>query len=477
MVDESLSGQGFGRRGFVESWESLGILGSLLDSVLTVRPRTPSTGSETAGGRSGHRWPARPFGAVWFNGRMTRRSEILDTAAAMFASSGIRTSMKEIADACGIQPGSLYHHFESKEALIVELVERYQVDLDRIAADALDALSRPDGRPIEDRVVALGTEIAACSIRHRAALLLTLYEPPSGAGDELVRVASRAPTAIETAMFDTLRAGQRSGELRHGIDLPTMANRLCQVLSHVSLGVFTDVPGADEMPALRCRAVLDGVAIAAPSDDDLDRSAAFDAANATIASWDKVDEEEDDRLPLLRGVARAEFGRRGYEATTVRDIAAAAELSTGTVYRLIGSKEDLLASIMRSFTVIARSGWTSVLQTDSTEVEKLDALMWVNINAVDRFSDEYNIQLAWIRESPPSTANLGSSFAARLNDLKSLVAQGIRHRTLRVEGRSAAIRAWSLFELLWMPEDIVRELGPRGALGLARETTLRGART
>ena len=63
----------------------------------------------------------------------TRRTEILDTAAALFASSGLRTSLKEIADACGILPGSLYHHFESKEAIIVELVERYRADLDAIA--------------------------------------------------------------------------------------------------------------------------------------------------------------------------------------------------------------------------------------------------------------------------------------------------------------------------------------------------------
>ena len=101
--------------------------------------------------------------------------------------------------------------------------------------------------------------------------------------------------------------------------------------------------------------------------------------------------------------------------------------------------------------------------------------MWININAVDRFSDEYNIQLAWIRESPPNTANLGSSFTARLGDLKSLLAQGVRSGELHVEGPSADIRAWSLFELLWMPENIVRKLGPRGALTLARETTLRGA--
>jgi AcrR family transcriptional regulator len=403
-----------------------------------------------------------------------RRTEILDTAATLFASSGLRTSLKEIADACGILPGSLYHHFESKEAIIVELVERYRDDLDALAENALVAVTS-DPRPVEEQVVALGSAIAACALRHRAALLLTLYDPPSGASDQLVEATKRPPMGIESAMLAILRAGRAQGEIRAGIDLEILADRLCQVLLHVSLGVFRDLRSAEEVPAIRCRAVLQGIAVETPSDRQLDRSYPFEAAERTIEGWAKADHDEDDRLPALRAVARAEFGRRGYEATTVRDIAKAAGMSVGSVYRLIGSKDELLDSIMRSFTGIARSGWSSVLRADGSIVEKLDALMWVNINAVDRFSDEYNIQLAWIRESPPNTTNLGSSFSARLGDLKSLLAQGIRAGELRVEGPSSDIRAWSLFELLWMPENIVRELGPRGALALARDTTLRGA--
>ena len=55
----------------------------------------------------------------------TRRTEILQTAASLIATSGLRTSLQEIADAAGILPGSLYHHFESKEAILVELLRRY----------------------------------------------------------------------------------------------------------------------------------------------------------------------------------------------------------------------------------------------------------------------------------------------------------------------------------------------------------------
>jgi AcrR family transcriptional regulator len=389
----------------------------------------------------------------------SRRTEILETASQLLASSGLRTSLNTIAEACGILPGSLYHHFESKEAILVELVERYRADLDTIAANA------PVTGSVTEDVVALGSWIAACAIRHRAALLITLYDPPTGESK-----------AVEAAMLDVLKAGRARNEIRKDVDLETLADRLCQVLLHISLGVFGDVRGAEEIPAIRCRTLLQGVAVKPPSDRVLDRSPAFDAAQATIAEWEKPDDEEDQRLPMLRGVARAEFGRRGYETTTVRDIAKAAGMSVGSVYRLIGSKEELLDSIMRAFTVIARTGWSNVLRADATVVEKLDALMWVNINAVDRFADEYNIQLAWIRESPPDTANLGSSFAARLADVKRLLATGTKAGELHVDGASADVRAWALFELLWMPANIIEKLGPRGALKLARETTLRGAR-
>jgi AcrR family transcriptional regulator len=407
----------------------------------------------------------------------TRKTEILDTAAALFASSGLRTSLKEIADACGILPGSLYHHFESKEAIIVELVEQYHDDLDEIGEEALEKVSA-DPRPVRDQVVELGSAIAACAVRHRAALLLTVYEPPSGASDHLVQVAKRipgSPTAIEAAMLEVLRLGEARGDMRPKLDLETLADRLCQVLLHISLGVFSGVQGAEQVPPIRCRMVLSGIAVEPPSNSILNRSEAFGAASRTIEEWEKGDDAEDDRLPMLRAVARAEFGRRGYEATTVRDIAKAAGISVGSVYRLIGSKDELLNSIMRTFTAKARSGWTGVLRSSATVVEKLDALMWININAVVRFRDEYNIQLAWIRESPPNSVSLGMSFSARLNDLKSLLAQGIRAGELQVEGPSADIRAWSVFELLWMPENIVDKLGPISALSFARETTLRGA--
>jgi TetR/AcrR family transcriptional regulator, cholesterol catabolism regulator len=60
----------------------------------------------------------------------SRRDEILAKAAALFAKQGIAgTTVREIADAVGILSGSLYHHFESKEEMVHEIIASYLDDL------------------------------------------------------------------------------------------------------------------------------------------------------------------------------------------------------------------------------------------------------------------------------------------------------------------------------------------------------------
>lgn len=73
------------------------------------------------------------------SGAVSRRDELLELAAAMFADRGLRaTTVRDIADAAGILSGSLYHHFASKEEMVDEvlrgflgwLFERYREVID-----------------------------------------------------------------------------------------------------------------------------------------------------------------------------------------------------------------------------------------------------------------------------------------------------------------------------------------------------------
>jgi len=404
-----------------------------------------------------------------------RRAEILETAATLFASSGLRVSLQEIADAAGILPGSLYHHFDSKEAIVLELVRRYGDDLDEVAAEALRSRPRSASDSFEERIVAFGRAIAACGVRHRAALLLTLYEPPTVLGGELADLARESPKAIENTMLVLLKRARASGVIKPEVDLSLLSDRLCQSMLHVGVGVSHVTPDAERVPELRLHILLHGIAQRPPSDRALDASAPIKSVEKAVAAWGEGIDDGDERNAHLQAIARQEFGRRGFEATTMRDIAAAAGLSTGTVYRSFRSKDDLLLSIMRTYSGQARSAWTVALESEGSPLEKLDAIMCANIHLMDRFSDEFRIQLAWLRQSPPTTPDLGQWFTWHLRQIRTLLADGAKAGEIQLEGATVDVRARCLYEATVVSPSIVSAGGIRQAQSLGRNTVLRGA--
>lgn len=64
------------------------------------------------------------------SGASARRAELLRLAAEMFAERGFRaTTVRDIADAAGILSGSLYHHFDSKESMVDEILTGFLDEL------------------------------------------------------------------------------------------------------------------------------------------------------------------------------------------------------------------------------------------------------------------------------------------------------------------------------------------------------------
>jgi AcrR family transcriptional regulator len=451
--------------------------------VLDIRMNASATGVVSDGVESGSVTAKLPEAATsalsiapqpghaYDNG--TRRAEVLETAASLIATSGLRTSMHDIARAAGIKTGSLYHHFDSKEALLVELLRRYHNDLDRVADHALNTLDDPSSRPGIARIAALGTAIAQCAVAHRAAIQISMYETPSP-NPELIEWTQRRPTAILEAMYQILRAGRWAGYIRSDIDLHVLADRICQTMLQVGLDVVRHTAAADRVATVLCRIMLEGLAARRPSDGELERSAAFVAADRAIQGWSD-DPGIDDKSAHIRAVARAEFGRRGYEGTTVRDIAAAAGIGHGTVFRLIGSKEELLASIMGAFGEKTELCSREVLRSDSSPIEKLDALSWVNLNALSRFGDEFRIQLAWMRQIPPDASNPSVEFPTRLKQTKNLLSQGVRSGEIKIDDAPKDMLARCVIGLQWLPENILRDIGTSASLTHVRDTMLRGA--
>jgi TetR/AcrR family transcriptional regulator, cholesterol catabolism regulator len=82
-----------------------------------------------------------------------RRALILASAAGMFARKGIgATTVREIADAVGVLSGSLYHHFESKDAIVEEILTGYLDAIQKRYAEILRS-SNPPAQNLHDLVL------------------------------------------------------------------------------------------------------------------------------------------------------------------------------------------------------------------------------------------------------------------------------------------------------------------------------------
>ncbi|WP_229052390.1 TetR/AcrR family transcriptional regulator [Aeromicrobium sp. Leaf350] len=76
-------------------------------------------------------------------GGRDRRGELIAIASELFAERGfLATTIRDIADAAGIQSGSLYHHFTSKESMVEELLADYWTTLLQRYREVVD--SEPD---------------------------------------------------------------------------------------------------------------------------------------------------------------------------------------------------------------------------------------------------------------------------------------------------------------------------------------------
>ena len=84
--------------------------------------------------------------------QLRRRREIMDAAAEVFAHKGYHAATtRDIADRLGMQPGSLYYYFESKEAALEEICRIGGSEFgDNI--DAILAAQKPTRETIRDAI-------------------------------------------------------------------------------------------------------------------------------------------------------------------------------------------------------------------------------------------------------------------------------------------------------------------------------------
>lgn len=146
--------------------------------------------------------------------RERRRSEILETAAEVFARQGFAaTTIRQVADAAGMLAGSLYYHFDSKEAMADEILSGFLDDLwsayDGILADGQDARTTLE-RLIEASFVSIE--------RHRPAVVLYQNEARHLALSPRFAYLTESQTRFRSLWMELLRRGTAEGAFRADLD-------------------------------------------------------------------------------------------------------------------------------------------------------------------------------------------------------------------------------------------------------------------
>jgi AcrR family transcriptional regulator len=175
-----------------------------------------------------------------------RRAQILDTAATLFAERGFHgVSVADLGAACGISGPALYKHFDSKDAMLAEMLVSISEELLRVGREraAVD-----DPEEALRALVAWHVEFA-------------LHNKP------LIVVQDRDWASLPEQARERVRTLQRQY-----VDLwadrlrrvhPGLGVREARARAHACFGLINSTPHSAMLPEPQTRAMLEQMALAA----------------------------------------------------------------------------------------------------------------------------------------------------------------------------------------------------------------------
>src|SRR5690349_23942762 len=124
-----------------------------------------------------------------------------------------------------------------------------------------------------------------------------------------------------------------------------------------------------------------------------------------------------ERREQLLEIGRELFGQRGYEATSIEEIAARADVSKPVVYEHFGGKEGLYAVVVDREMQLLLDRFTSALSTPGHPRELLESAALVLLDYIEEDTDGFR---ALPRDAPVTSAS--GTFTSPVGDVARKVA-------------------------------------------------------
>jgi AcrR family transcriptional regulator len=304
---------------------------------------------------------------------------LFDAAAALFCRKGYgATTTREIAAAVGIQQAALYHHIASKEDLLYRLcISSLEPFLDDVPAkveqaecpaEQIQALIHAHLTTLlryQQRNVTQLTELRSLSTRHRADVL-------------------KLRDKYEHFSRSTLESAQKAGAVRADVPVKYLNLALMSILNHATLWFRRDKPlNEDQLAELFTKVYLEGAATSAVRarltlpEFSADGKQPARARRTPLAA---------DNPALARALDAAVglFSRKGYAATSTREVAELLGIQKASLYYHVESKEDLLFLICQSSLNQIRNDVETAIRNIPDPLDRAQTLICSHIESLLR---------------------------------------------------------------------------------------------
>jgi AcrR family transcriptional regulator len=162
----------------------------------------------------------------------SKQLQLLDTAELLFSRKGFDgTSVRDIAEAAGINTAMISYYFGSKEKLMEAIFERKSMNI----REKVDNLLKDETMdPLEKMYSLVDAYIEGILQRKRFHRIL-LCEQIINQNPHIIGMMEKMKTRNSECVNDLIRLGQKKGMFRKNIDIPMLTNTLVGTVSHTLL--------------------------------------------------------------------------------------------------------------------------------------------------------------------------------------------------------------------------------------------------
>jgi AcrR family transcriptional regulator len=164
----------------------------------------------------------------------TKQTQLMDSAELLFSRKGFDgTSVRDIAEAAGINTAMISYYFGSKEKLMEEIFERKSLNI----KEKVDNLLKDDSLDPLEKMYSLVDVYIDGILQRKTFHRILLCEQIINQTPSIIQMIDKMKAKNLEYINDLIKLGQKKGMFRKNIDIPMMTNTLVGTVSHTLLNM------------------------------------------------------------------------------------------------------------------------------------------------------------------------------------------------------------------------------------------------